>query len=44
MSKNQPVGNHLRFIIAILNSITDLERMADYVMSTAKFFNRHPKI
>ena len=44
ISKNQPVGNHLRFIIAILNSITDLERMADYVMSTAKFFNRHPKI
>ncbi len=44
ISKNQPIGNHLRFIIAILNSITDLERMADYVMSTARFFNMHKKI
>ncbi len=41
ISKNQPVGNHLRFVIAILNSITDLERMADYVMSTARFCNAH---
>lgn len=44
ISKNQPIGNHLRFIIAILNSITDLERMADYVMSAAKFFYTHQKI
>lgn len=44
ISRNQPVGNHLRFIIAILNSITDLERMADYVMSTAKFFYTHKKV
>lgn len=44
ISRNQPVGNHLRFIIAILNSNTDLERMADYVMSSAKFFSIHPKI
>ena len=38
ISKNQPVANHLRFIIAILNSIIDLERMADYAMSMIKYF------
>jgi phosphate transport system protein len=32
------LANHLRYIIAILNSIKDLERMADYAVSAARFF------
>jgi len=44
ISKNQPVANHLRFIIAVLNSIQDLERMADYIVSAAKFFLTHKKL
>ncbi|MDR1234571.1 MAG: hypothetical protein LBJ97_00595 [Mycoplasmataceae bacterium] len=38
ISKNEPMANHLRYIIAILNSIKDLERMADYGVSAARFF------
>ena len=41
ISKYQPVANHLRFVISIINSIKDLERMADYVISTAKFIYLH---
>lgn len=40
ISKNQPFANHLRYIIAILNSIKDLERMADYAYSTSRFFEK----
>jgi phosphate transport system protein len=32
------MANHLRYIIAILNSIKDLERMADYGVSAIRFF------
>jgi phosphate transport system protein len=32
------LANHLRYIIAVLNSIKDLERMADYAVSAARFF------
>lgn len=34
ISRNQPVANHLRFAISIIYSISDLERMADYVMNS----------
>ncbi|MCF0227672.1 MAG: PhoU family transcriptional regulator, partial [Malacoplasma sp.] len=35
ISRNTPVASHLRFIISIIYSISDLERMADYVISIA---------
>ncbi|MDR1991579.1 MAG: hypothetical protein LBP70_02515 [Mycoplasmataceae bacterium] len=38
ISKNEPLANHLRYIIAVLNSIKDLERMADYAINAARFF------
>lgn len=34
ISRNQPVANHLRFAISIIYSISDLERIADYVMNS----------
>ena len=34
ISRNQPVANHLRFAVSIIYSISDLERMADYVMNS----------
>lgn len=40
ISKNQPFANHLRYIIAVLNSIKDLERMADYAYSASRFFEK----
>lgn len=45
ISKDMPRANHLRFIIAIINSIKDLERMADYVIASAAIFykTRQPK-
>ncbi|MBQ6970628.1 hypothetical protein IJQ19_03545 [bacterium] len=40
-----PRANHLRFIIAIINSIKDLERMADYVIASVAIFykSKQPK-
>lgn len=40
ISKNQPSANHLRYIIAILNSVKDLERIADYAYSASRFFEK----
>lgn len=40
ISKDQPRANHLRFIIAILYSIKDVERMADYAFTIAKILNK----
>lgn len=41
ISSNQPMERHLRFIVSIIYSISDLERMADYVINNAKFINTH---
>ncbi|MDR0545801.1 MAG: hypothetical protein LBG49_02675 [Mycoplasmataceae bacterium] len=38
ISKNEPMANHLRYIVAIINSIKDLERIADYGVSAVRFF------
>jgi phosphate transport system protein len=38
ISKNEPLANHLRYIVAILNSVKDLERMGDYAVSAIRFF------
>jgi phosphate transport system protein len=32
------MANHLRYIVAIINSIKDLERIADYGVSAVRFF------
>jgi phosphate transport system protein len=42
ISKNQPFANHLRYIIAVLNSVKDLERIADYAVSAVRFFANNP--
>lgn len=42
ISKNQPLASHLRFVVSIIYSISDLERMADYVISIAKYIHEHP--
>lgn len=41
ISKEQPQASHLRFVIAIINSINDLERICDYANNIAKFLERH---
>ena len=41
ISRNQPVANHLRFVISIIYSISDLERMADYVIDTANIIRQN---
>jgi phosphate transport system protein len=38
ISKNEPLANHLRYLIAIINSSKDLERMSDYAVSAMRFF------
>lgn len=42
ISKYQPMGSHLRFIISIISSTSDLERMADHVIGAAKIIYNHP--
>lgn len=41
ISKNAPLANHLRYIISIIHSIRDLERMSDYALSSFKFFYKN---
>ncbi|OYD26679.1 phosphate transport system protein [Mycoplasma testudineum] len=43
ISKDQPLANHLRFLIAIISSSSDLERICDYAKNISKFlkFNYH---
>lgn len=36
ISKDQPQASHLRFVIAIINSINDLERICDYANNITK--------
>lgn len=44
ISKNQPLGSHLRFIIAILESSASLERMADHAMYATRYFAMNKKV
>ncbi|WP_033159957.1 PhoU domain-containing protein [Mycoplasmoides alvi] len=41
ISKEQPQASHLRFVIAIINSINDLERICDYANNLSKFLDRN---
>lgn len=41
ISRNQPVANHLRFAISIIYSISDLERMSDYVMNSVNILKHN---
>ena len=38
IQKNEPRASHLRFIISLINSVKDLQRVSDYALSIAKFF------
>lgn len=48
ISKDMPRAAHLRFIIAVIRSIRDLERLGDYVINVARYLYRvkkpNPKI
>lgn len=44
ISKDSPKANHLRFIIAILNSIKDLERISDYMLYITKYMFYHQNL
>ncbi len=44
ISKEQPQASHLRFVIAIINSINDLERICDYANNLSKFMAQNPQI
>ncbi|WP_027123758.1 phosphate signaling complex protein PhoU [Mycoplasmoides pirum] len=44
ISKEQPQASHLRFVIAIINSINDLERICDYANNLSKFIKHNPNI
>ena len=41
ISRNQPVANHLRFVISVIYSISDLERMADYVINCVNIIRQN---
>lgn len=38
IQKHEPRANHLRLLIAIINSLNDLKRMSNYVVTFTKFF------
>ncbi len=38
ISCNAPIASHLRYVISIINSLIDLERMSDYFFSCSRFF------
>lgn len=40
IQKDQPRASHLRYVIAIINSIRDIERVSDYAESIATFFEK----
>lgn len=40
LSKDMPKATHLRYIIAVIRSIKDLERMSDYVINIARYFRK----
>ncbi|MDC4163262.1 PhoU domain-containing protein [Mycoplasma bradburyae] len=44
ISKEQPQASHLRFIIAIISSSNDIERICDYANNVAKFLNNNDNI
>ncbi|EFF41789.1 PhoU domain-containing protein [Mycoplasmopsis alligatoris] len=44
ISKEAPRANHLRFVIGIINSIFDLERICDHAQRIAQFKSRHEDI
>ena len=41
ISRNQPVANHLRFAVSIIYSISDLERMADYIINSVNIIRQN---
>ncbi|WP_027122311.1 phosphate signaling complex protein PhoU [[Mycoplasma] imitans] len=44
ISKEQPQASHLRFIIAIISSSNDIERICDYANNVAKFLKKNDNI
>lgn len=44
ISKDMPRAQHLRFVIAIIRSIRDLERMSDYVINVARYFHNRSSV
>ncbi|QZX49184.1 PhoU domain-containing protein [Mycoplasma sp. E35C] len=44
ISKEQPQASHLRFIIAIISSSNDIERICDYANNVAKFLMKNKNI
>lgn len=38
IQKHEPRANHLRLLIAIINSLNDLKRMSSYIVTFTKFF------
>lgn len=41
ISKDIPRAAHLRYLVAIIRSIKDLERMGDFAFSIARYFAKH---
>ncbi len=40
IQKNEPRANHLRLIIAIINSLNDVKRISNYTVTLTKFYNK----
>lgn len=41
IQKHEPRTNHLRLIITIINSLSDLKRMSSYVVTFLRFFHKY---
>lgn len=40
IQKNEPRANHLRLVIAIINSLSDVKRISNYVVTLCKFYSK----
>ncbi|MGL4948288.1 MAG: PhoU domain-containing protein [Mycoplasma sp.] len=40
IQKNEPRANHLRLIIAVINSLSDIKRISNYIVTFSKFCSK----
>lgn len=40
IQKNEPRANHLRLIVALINSLNDIKRISNYAVTLCRFYNK----